>query len=172
LATGSTLTLLASSALAQGTGDAAQNWGKIAACAGIDSSDQRLACVDAVYRAAGLLDPAREVAQQRQSFGQPPRERRKAVPPPTERSPAPRVAAAAPSAPLDQIVTTVSQAFDPGNHLMVIVTQDSQIWQQNESKDLGLPPRAGTRFTIEKGALGSFNCRIATGRTFRCRRHA
>lgn len=171
-AAGAALTLLASSALAQGTGDAAQNWGKIAACARIDSLDERLACVDAVYRATGLLDRAREVTQQRQSFGQPPRERRKTAPQSIMPLPAQRGEVTPLPAPLDQIVTTVSQAFDPGNHLMVIVTQDGQIWQQNESEDLGLPPRSGTRFTIEKGALGSFNCRIATGRTFRCRRHA
>ena len=57
------------------------------------------------------------------------------------------------------------------NRLIVIVTADGQIWQQSESKDLGLPPPPGTAFTVDKGALGSFTCRIAKGRSFRCRRH-
>ena len=166
---GAALLVAAGAALAQGTGNPAENWAKIAACARLDRPDERLACADAVYRATGLLDRAREVAQQRQSFGEPPRERPK--PAPQVAAPAPAPAPPAPPAALERIATTVSQAFDPGNRLMVIVTQDGQIWQQNESKDLGLPPRPGTAFAIEKGALGSFNCRIGGGRTFRCRRH-
>ena len=88
--------------------------------------------------------------------------------------PAPSVAAA-PPAPvqperLDSIVTTIAKSFDPGNRMLVFVTAEGQIWQQNESKDIGLPPRAGTAFTVEKGALGAFICRVGGSRSFRCRR--
>jgi hypothetical protein len=159
-------------ALAQGTGSPAENWAKVAACAQLEPGDERQACVDDVFRSAGLLDRARELAQQRESFGEQRRERPQPAPPVAAATPRPSpVPAPTPSpAELDRIVTTVSRAFDPGNRLMVIVTQEGQVWQQNESKDLGLPPRAGTSFTVEKGSLGSFNCRIGGGRSFRCRR--
>jgi hypothetical protein len=173
LAAGTALLVAAGAAVAQGTGEPAENWAKVAACARLDRADERHACVDAVLRAAGLLDRAREAAQQREAFGAPPpRERPQAGPPKAAAAPPrPGPAPAAPAAELAQITTTVSRAFDPGNHLMVIVTQDGQVWQQNESKDLGLPPRAGTGFTVEKGALGSFICRFGNARSFRCRRH-
>ena len=74
------------------------------------------------------------------------------------------------AADVDSIATTVSRAFDPGNRLLVIITAEGQIWQQSESKDIGLPPRPGTAFSVEQGALGSFTCRIGTARSFRCRR--
>ena len=161
-----------SPALAQGTGGAAENWARIAACARLDKPDERLACADEVYRAAGLRDRAPEGAQQRETFGEPKREKAMpaASPAPSAHKEAPTRPAPAP--PLESITTTISKAFDPGNHLLVIVAQDGQIWQQNESKDLGLPPLGGTVFTVEKGALGSFTCRIAKGRSFRCRRHS
>ncbi len=88
-------------------------------------------------------------------------------PPPALAPPAPPQAA---SADVDSIATTVSRAFDPGNRLLVIITADGQVWQQSESKDIGLPPRPGVAFTVEQGALGSFTCRIGTARSFRCRR--
>lgn len=169
--------LAGAAALAQGgSGDAAANWERVAACARLEKAAERHACIDGVLRAAGLLDRAREVAEQRERFGEPRRERSQPLPPPAAPAPSPGPAPAAPppAAPppeLDRIATTVSRAFDPGNRLMVIVTQDGQVWQQNESKDLGLPPRPGTGFTVEKGALGSFICRIGNGRSFRCRRH-
>lgn len=170
---GGALLLVAGAALAQGTGDPAQNWSKVAACAQLDRAEKRHACVDAVLRDAGLLDRAREASQQRQSFGEPERPRERPQPAPARHAPAPAPSPAPGStAPeLQQIATTVSRAFDPGNRLMVIVTADGQIWQQSESKDLGLPPPPGTVFTVEKGALGSFTCRVAKGRSFRCRRH-
>jgi hypothetical protein len=162
----------AGAALAQsGSGDPAANWEQVAACARLEKAAERHACVDAVLRAAGLLDRAREAAQQRESFGEPRRERPQPVPPAAAAAARASPAPAAPLPELDRIATTVSRAFDPGNRLMVIVTQDGQVWQQNESKDLGLPPRPGTSFTVEKGALGSFICRIGNGRGFRCRRH-
>lgn len=162
------LLLAAGAASAQsGSGDPAANWEQVAACARHDRASERHACIDGVLRAAGLLDRGREIAEQRETFGE---QRRDPPAPP----PPPAAVAAPPSAAppvLEELATTVSRAFDPGNRLMVIITEEGQVWQQNESKDLGLPPRPGTRFVIEKGALGSFNCRIGGGRTFRCRRH-
>lgn len=175
LAAGAVLVLTAAPAVPQGTGDPAENWARIAACARQDRASDRQACVDEVFRSTGLLDRAREEAQQRDTFGQQARPAPRAAPPVAAATPAPSrqptPPTGAPPAELDRIATTVSRAFDPGNKRMVIVTQENQIWQQNESKDLGLPPRPGTSFTIEKGALGSFICRIANGRSFRCRRH-
>lgn len=179
LAAGAGVLIAGGAAVAQGSGDPAANWARIAPCARLDRAAERHNCADAVFRAVGLLDRVQEEAQRRAEFGQPARPRVQPAPAPTT-SAAPRAVATSmpapppPSAPpqeLAQLETTVSRAFDPGNRLMVIVTQDGQVWQQNESKDLGLPPRAGTPFTVVKGALGSFNCRIAGGRTFRCRRH-
>lgn len=161
------LLMTAGAAAAQsGSGNPAANWEQVAACARHDRAEERHACVDGVLRATGLLDRTREVAEQRETFGQ-------QRPDPPAAPPPPAVAAPPPAAPpvLEELTTTVSRAFDPGNRLMVIITEEGQVWQQNESKDLGLPPRPGTRVVIEKGALGSFNCRIGGGRTFRCRRH-
>jgi hypothetical protein len=165
-----------------GSGDPAANWAQVAACAQLDSADARHACVDNVLRATGLLDRQTEVAQQRETFGQTRRPDPAPPPPPPVAPPAPAAvtpsaalppAAAVAAAPpvLDQIETTVTRAFDPGNRLMVVITAEGQVWQQSERKDIGLPPRAGARFVVEKGSLGSFNCRIGGGRTFRCRRH-
>lgn len=101
-----------------------------------------------------------------------------AAQPPATATPAPQAPAAAPAAPprpappakLDSIETTIAQAFDPGNRLYIFVTAEGQIWQQNESKDLGLPPRPGTRFSVERGAMGGFICQFGNSRAFRCRR--
>ena len=162
------LLLAAGAASAQsGSGDPAANWDQVAACARHDRAEERHACIDGVLRATGLLGRDREIAEQRETFGAQRRD------PPAVPLP-PATAAAPPPAPppvLQELATTVSRAFDPGNRLMVIITLEGQVWQQNESKDLGLPPRPGTAFVIEKGALGSFNCRIGGGRRFRCRRH-
>ena len=170
LASAVVLAYAAMPALAQGAGDPAQNWTRIAACAPIERADERQACVDEVFRAAGLREAARTLAQQRESFGEQPRPRSQPAPQRSAAAEAPRAAPAAPAPELDSITTTVSRAFDPGNRLMVIVTQDGQVWQQSESRDLGLPPRPGTAFMVEKGSLGSFICRIGNGRSFRCRR--
>ncbi|MBT2188337.1 hypothetical protein [Sphingobium nicotianae] len=78
----------------------------------------------------------------------------------------------APAKTVDGIATSIAKAFDPGNRLMIFVTAEGQIWQQSELKDIGLPPRTGTPFTIEKSALGGFMCQVGKYKTFRCTRRA
>ena len=82
------LLLTAAPAVPQGTGDPAQNWARIAACANEERAADRQACVDAVFRATGLLDRVREEAQQRDTFGQQPRPQPRAVPAPMPAMPA------------------------------------------------------------------------------------
>ncbi|MGX7896407.1 hypothetical protein [Tsuneonella sp. HG222] len=190
--------LLAAPALAQDD-SAAGNWQKVVACAQDSSEKRRHDCIDRVLTEAGVLSDAKRaettVRDERQNFGlsgvQQAEVARKAeaanapapVPSAAPVPPTPPVAAASPpagpttpaapataAAPLEAINTTVAKAFDPGNKLLVIITEDGQVWQQSESKNIGLPPKAGTAFTVEKGALGAFNCRIGNGRSFRCRR--
>ncbi|MEO0061874.1 MAG: hypothetical protein RLZZ08_434 [Pseudomonadota bacterium] len=158
----------ASPAVAQ-DGGAGGNWAQVVACAKEASDARRHACIDAVLDKAGVLAApadraAATVAESRQTFGMSPVQRE------AKRTDAPRPAMPPTSAPLDRISTTVDRAFDPGNRLLVIVTQEGQIWQQSESRDIGLPPRSGTAFTVEKTALGGFTCQIGKTRSFRCRR--
>ncbi len=187
--------LAAAPALAQD--DASANWNKVVACAQDRSEKRRHECIDRVLAESGVLNSEKRVEtlrqDERRSFGLSPvqkelaarkAEAASAAPGPQPAPAAPPVAAVAahparapatPAAPpeaekLDTLATEVSKAFDPGNRLMVFVTTDGQVWQQSERKDIGLPPKAGTAFTVERAAMGGFICKVGNSRSFRCRR--
>lgn len=161
--------------------DAAANWAEIVRCGAIPKDKERHACADAVLERAGALASAKQrndakVAENRETFGlQPTRQREKppvtvpvTVPPATPA--ATPAAVPLPPAAADRIETTVAKAFDPGNRLIVIITAEGAVWQQSELKDIGLPPRPGTAFAVDKGALGGFTCQVGKYKSFRCRR--
>jgi hypothetical protein len=163
-----------------GPDQAAANWQAIVACAEEAGADSRHACVDRVLRAAGVLDPAREAAAQRQSFGTPERRQEPAVAPPTTVAPhatvvaTPRAepvqerAVAAPPA-ISGIETTVSDALIGGDRLLVVATSGGAIWKQIDGAPFRRAPAKGAAFTVEEGALGSYRCKTGSD-VFRCRR--
>jgi hypothetical protein len=181
------LVLLAWPAQSQpGPDQAASNWQAIVACAEQAAADSRHACVDRVLRAAGVLDPAREAAAQRQSFGTPERRQEPAVTPPTAVAPPAAVAppgavAATPRAepvqeravaappPISGIETTVSDALIGGDRLLVVATSEGAIWKQIDGAPFRRAPAKGAAFTVEEGALGSYRCKTGSD-VFRCRR--
>ena len=160
--------LFASSAgWAQDGGDPAANWRAVVACAEQGDSDERHACVDDVLRAAGVLDPVREAAAQREAFGAP----SPAPEPPARaaREIAPANPAAAPSRKIDSIETTVADALLGGDRLLVVATAEGAIWKQIDGSPFRRAPAKGTTFTVEEGALGSYRCKIGSD-IYRCRR--
>jgi len=169
LAGGAASALWAGPALSQGDGVPAENWAKVADCAQFKRGDERLACVDEVFRMNGLFGRAGEVVQQRQRLNEHRPEAQQPAAQDNSTAPRPGRRLTASTAELEQIATTVSRAYNRGDRRMMIVTEDGRVWQQNESRDLGVPPQQGTSFTVEEGSLGSYFCRIGAERRFRCR---
>ncbi|MXP40743.1 hypothetical protein GRI75_03650 [Altererythrobacter soli] len=166
-----------------GPDQAAANWQAVVACAGQADAGSRHACVDRVLRAAGVLDPAREAAAQRQSFGAPERRAEPAVAPPAV-APPPAAAAAAAASPqagavqeravaappaISGIETTVSDALIGGDRLLIVATSEGAIWKQVDGGPFRRLPAKGSAFAVEEGALGSYRCKIGSD-VFRCRR--
>jgi hypothetical protein len=191
-----TLALLPAAAQAQaGTGDPAQNWEAVAACARLERIEQRHACIDGVLRATGLLDAGRELAEQRQRFGEepdrgedpvqpPPAELARAAPtppaavppaaapgaaqPPSAPTPAPPAAAQAPTS-IEELETTVLAARFTGGQQLVLMTEEGAIWRQTGSDTLRRLPEAGDPFTVERTLLGGFRCKLRS-KFYRCER--
>lgn len=192
------ITLVAgSAALAQSGGNDSANWQAVAACAAKASAAERHGCIDQVLRAAGLLDPVREAQQQRADFGRtqrsdPPapvetvRPAPQPAPPPVAPAaapvaqaqapaPAPGQAAApaprpAPPAKVNQITTTIAAARIGGNGKLLVATAEATVWRQLDGETFRIAPSPGTPFEVERGALGSFVCKVGRGNSFRCSR--
>lgn len=188
------ITLVAgSAALAQSGSNDSANWQAVAACAGKSSAAERHGCIDQVLRAAGLLDPVREAQQQRADFG---RTQRSDPPAPAQTippaqptvsapasapapaavaqapatAPAPRPAPPPPPAKVNQITTTVAAARIGGNGKLLVATAEATVWRQLDGETFRIAPSPGTAFEVERGALGSFVCKVGRGNSFRCSR--
>lgn len=182
-------------AFAQDTVPPEQRWAQVVACVAQGSSDGRHACIDAVLRAAGVLDPVQEQAQQRAEFGRTERDLRvQAAPPaapPTPAMPAastaanlpapaapPSPPAASPPAPapaplperIDSISTTIAAARVGSNNRLLVATAEATVWRQLEGETFRVPPSAGTPFEVRRGALGGYICTVGRGNSFRCAR--
>lgn len=182
-------------AFAQDTVPPEQRWAQVVACVAQGSSDGRHACIDAVLRAAGVLDPVQEQAQQRAEFGRTERDLRvQAAPPsapPTPATPAasttanlpapaapPPPPAAPPPAPdpaplperIDSISTTIAAARVGSNNRLLVATAEATVWRQLEGETFRVPPSAGTPFEVRRGALGGYICTVGRGNSFRCAR--
>jgi hypothetical protein len=156
------LALAASPASAQEAGAvSAGQWEAVVACAAQGGANERHRCIDDVLRTAGVLDPQREQAAARESFGQPAR----------EPEPAPVPAAAVPQAPppVTGVETTVADALIGGDRLLIVATAEGAVWKQLDGAQFRRAPAAGTAFAVEEGALGSYRCKIGSD-VFRCRR--
>jgi hypothetical protein len=157
-----------------GPDQSAANWQAVVACAELAEADSRHACVDRVLRAAGVLDPAREAAAQRQSFGAPERRQEPAPAPTAVTAATPRAEAvqerpvAAPPA-ISGIETTVTDALIGGDRLLVATTSEGAIWKQIDGGPFRRAPAKGAAFTVEEGALGSYRCKTGSD-VYRCRR--
>jgi hypothetical protein len=180
---------------AQGAVSPEQRWAQVVACVSQGSSDGRHACIDAVLRAAGVLDPVQELAQQRTEFGRTERDLRAqqapapAVAPvpspapapvaptsaaPVQAAPAPIPAQPAAPAPLpdriDSISTTIAAARIAGNNRLLVATAEATVWRQLEGETFRVPPSAGTPFEVRRGALGGYICTVGRGNSYRCAR--
>ena len=165
----------AGAALAQDQVSPQDRWAQVSACAGENSNDRRHECVDAVLRAAGALDPVREIAVNRENFGREERPAPSVAAPPAPAVPAAAVVAArptvpAPPAPLTGITTRVASARQLGNRRLQVTTSEGAIWQQVDSDVIRRMPRAGETFEAREGALGSYRCTFNEATTFRCER--
>lgn len=167
-------------ALAQASGgDPVANWQAVVACAGQTSAAERHACIDGVLRAAGVLDPVREQQQQRADFGRSASDARQAAPAPAP-LPAPVPSRAAPPAPtpapapvperIDRIATTIAAARIGGNGKLLVATAEATVWRQTDGETFRIAPSPGTAFEVERGALGSYICKVGRSSTFRCTR--
>lgn len=177
-------------AMAQTGPNDAANWQAVVACAGKVNTAERHGCVDQVLRAAGVLDPVREAQQQRADFGRTQRSEAPATPPtvpsapppvapappaptaaavrpaPETPSPAPPVAAGR----IDRIVTTIAAARIGGNGRLLVATAEATVWRQLDGESFRIAPSPGTAFEVERGALGSYICKVGRGNSFRCTR--
>ena len=158
--------------------DPAANWQAIVACADQSDAERRHACMDGVLRTAGVLDPAREIAAQRQSFGEARRGEGGAdevgrtmadAPARAARPSAPHTPSAVPPPDLRELRTTVADALIGADRLLLVATAEGAVWKQVDGSPFRRPPAKGTEFSVEEGALGSYRCKIGSD-IYRCRR--
>jgi len=161
-----------------GGGDAAANWDRIVRCGAIVSAGERHNCLDGVLRQAGVLTPEREIAEQRESFGQPVRSAAPAASEAPVSAPAPQQAvqqtpqpspSPAPSREITGLTTTVADALIGGDRLLVVATAEGAVWKQIDGGPFRRAPAKGEAFSVEEGALGSYRCKIGSD-IYRCRR--
>ncbi len=130
--------------------------------------------MDAVLRAAGVLNPERETEVNRDNFG---REERRAPPPPPAPAPAPAVAAAAPPPvsvapppPLEGIATQVAAVSQGADRRITVTTSEGAIWRQIDTGAIRRLPRVGESFEVREGAMGGYRCTFNGNTTYRCER--
>jgi hypothetical protein len=141
---------------------ATANWQAIVACAERPNPENRHACVDSVLREAGVLDPEREIAAQRKSFGGTPRGDERV-------EQARRETASAPPPEITKLETIVANALIGGDRLLVIATTEGAVWKQIDGSAFRRAPAKGAAFSAEEGALGSYRCKIGSD-IYRCQR--
>ena len=152
-----------------GTGDPAANWQAIAICAQQPSERARHECVDNVLRATGLLDQPQEVAQQRETFGEPERRQVPGAPPPPPELPPEFTSAPPPPPEIDRLLTTIEQAMLGSDRKLIFRTAEGAVWKQLDGPRIRKAPDAGTPLSIEEAALSSYRCRFGSI-IFRCER--
>jgi hypothetical protein len=168
------ITLGTGAAVAQDAVTPQARWAQVAACAAERSNESRHACVDAVLRAAGALDPVTETRVFRENFG---RTETPAATPPVVAQPVPvpttvaaRPVAPAPPPPVDGINTQVASARMGSDRRLVVETAEGAVWRQTDTDLIRRLPRAGEAFEVRNGALGSFRCTFNGNTSFRCER--
>lgn len=171
---------------AQDTLSPAARWAQVTACVAQPNAEGRHACIDAILRAAGILDPVRELEQQQSEFGRTEREQRvqetsvPAPPPvslPAAAPPAPPETGVAQSPPapvlperIDSISTTIAAARVGSNGRVLVATAEATVWRQLEGETFRIAPSPGTAFSVQRGALGSYICTVGRSNSFRCAR--
>lgn len=147
------------------TSDASANWTAVSQCAKQGSARARHDCVDRVLRDAGVLTPEMRQREQRQEFGS------ENVPPaPRVVAPSPASPARVPDAPPERLEAELATVTRAPDGRVVLTTRDGAVWQQNESQEITLLPKAGERLAIRKGSLGAYLCTLESRVSFRCRR--
>jgi hypothetical protein len=148
---------------------AEQGWSSVARCAQEDSERARHACLDRVLRDAGLLTTEMDTRQQRRAFGL--EEQRAAAAKAPAPAPAPPVAAE-PEPAADRLEVAIASVRKGVDGMLLVTTAEGAVWRQSESVEMPLPPVAGDRMKIRKGAMSGYRCSVArTNLTFRCARN-
>ncbi len=70
---------------------------------------------------------------------------------------------------VDRLETTIESARELSDGRFVIHTVDGATWRQVDG-DLPRTPKAGQRFVVTPGALGSFFCHVDNQLGYRCKR--
>ena len=162
-------------------------WGAVSRCATIASDATRLACVDRVFREAGM-GPSAEArsAERRRGFGL---ETAKPVPvqrpvpvakpaPAAIAATAPRPAAKAAKAPAppperdDRVMVTLARVAEGGDRRLLLTTSEGAVWRQTESEPVRPMPEAGDMMEVRRTSLGGFMCKVGKYASFRCARRS
>lgn len=170
ISTAAIAAVLAVPAAGQKAGEGADaNWQRIVQCANERSEGRRHDCMDNVLRSAGILDPVREIAIQRETFGQ-------VEPPGDAAAPSADTAPTATLAPLPpapeeirSLKTTVAEALVGRDRKLLVATGEGAVWKQTDDEQIRNTPREGSDFEIERTLLGGYRCKVG-GKVYRCER--
>ena len=153
-----------------------RDWGGIEACAAIAGADERHRCLDGELARLGLLtQSATPAAAVRGMDDRDTVQTDAAVPaavpaavqaagPGSAIRPAPVRAPQSPSV----AAGAIASVRMIGRSNIEIVADDGSRWRSTSSRTFNRTPRVGAPFAVERGALGSYNCRIEVSTTFKC----
>ena len=171
----------AAQAQAQGPVSAQSRWEQMSDCAKERMPEDRHACVDEIFRHAGLLDPVREAEIQREEFGRARRDNDAPTSIAAADMTAPTgvtsiqadelaYAAVTPPAEIDSIETQIASARIDGLRKLTVVTNEGAIWRQTDDGRIRRLPRKGESFVASEAAFGGYRCTYNDSFSFRCER--
>lgn len=151
-----------------------RNWGAVEICASIANAGERHQCLDSELARMGLLAAPIEPTAPAQQTSSVSAAQTAAAPlaisqaiqagpgsairPVPERTPLPAPMASGAIASVRLI----------GRSNIEIVADDGSRWRSTSSGTFRRTPRVGAPFSVEQGALGSYNCRIESSTYFKC----
>lgn len=163
----SALGLSASVSAQQDRTDSDPNWAAIAQCASIDATEARHQCMDGVLRRAGLLGGAPIERDKQRELGRDTRSETPRKPTSTRSEATPQ---GNPAATADEVLTTVKAVQTVGYQRLRVTTAEGSVWQQTDAGAFTSGPEVGDRFSVVRGALGSYLCKFSNSSRYRCER--
>ena len=149
-----------------------RDWGGIEACAAIVSADERHQCLDGELARLGLLTQLATPATPVRAMEDRDTVQADAAVPAVVQAPGPGSAirpapVRAPQSP-SVAAGSIASVRMIGRSNIEIVADDGSRWRSTSSRTFNRTPRVGAPFAVERGALGSYNCRIEVSTTFKC----
>ncbi|NNC48410.1 MAG: hypothetical protein HKO13_08290 [Sphingomonas sp.] len=71
---------------------------------------------------------------------------------------------------LNEVEFTISRAQFNAYEKLLVESEDGSVWLQIDDRSVGSKPKAGTKVTVSKGTLGSYDLKIEGRRSFKARR--